>query len=160
MGYAVTKQEGSKLCKIVQANAPFAQFENVEEVLDYLEDEYKHYIEMILDFDNEKTAKAILSNFRIHGYEGGLRVNPRYWEYFPVEGFESGIISRKYLYNDYYKLREYFTKEQNVAALNALIDYSDIPAMGRITNVSKIPKNGEDVTVEFKNGDKIMEAVV
>ena len=63
----------------------------------------------------------------------------------------------KFLRNNYYELRNYFSKEKNIEALNAFIISGFNHVTGRITNISG---NGNHIEAELKDREKFAKAEI
>lgn len=150
MGYDAIRQErkGNIHLKVIQANGAFAQFESAGEVADYIDDNCADVA--FIDFDNDKTAKDILryaGTILLKKY-GIMPSDMKYWVYYPVKAFSESV---QFLYNNYHKFRVYWymSEEQNIAAINKLVERSYMPIVGNATHLSMYC--GSCGTVEFEN---------
>lgn len=153
MGYSVLKQNND-VYKVVQANNSFAQFESAAEATNYL-DHIHTRRDLILDFDDDKTAKDILNHAKYNIVRDSRHkfdlLKPEYWGCFSADDFTKDIAS-KHISDNYYKFFLYIDKEQHIAALSKLLDWGAAPVPGKITNFYYPDK------IEMKYGGKIITA--
>lgn len=145
MGYFVNKNKS--VYKICQASDSFSQFEDLNELCEYLNDTIK--IIPTFDFDSESTAEVVINELvagAIWHREFHL-TNPAHWCLLYAENFEN--MNFNVLFSDYHEFDERLNKAQCIAALNRLLCGL---FEGEVTDVV------DDFKVKIKNGNKTIEA--